>query len=226
MTRQFISYPKSGRTWIRFIFEQLDVGDAVDFHHDDFEFNDGSLPLHSYDLKHRLERYSPHDRVVYFDRDPRDVLVSLYYQVTGRFGDRFSFSGSISDFIRDAYFGAKPLHGFRTMWRRIVNDRGYKVARYEDCFANVAGTVAALLCYYDLPYDAEHLSEVAANATFDRMREVELAGSFPHPWLRPKNGALKMRRGKPQAHRDVLSRNDIAYLDDIFEMQSPPASRE
>ena len=38
MQRQFVSYPKSGRTWIRYILTQLGLDPHIQFHHDRFEF--------------------------------------------------------------------------------------------------------------------------------------------------------------------------------------------
>ncbi len=93
MGRQFVSFPKSGRTWIRFILSQLDCDRLILFHHDHFEFNDGSKPPHSFSVVSRLEQYAESEKLVYLDRDPRDVMVSLYYQITGRFLDFFEYRG-------------------------------------------------------------------------------------------------------------------------------------
>ena len=93
------------------------------FHHDGFEFSDGSKPPHSFDVSGRLERYGEGDKVAYLERDPRDVMVSLYRQITGRFGDVFEYEGGLSEFIRDDYFGALNLKRFRDMWHVIVQRR-------------------------------------------------------------------------------------------------------
>ena len=93
--RVFISYPKSGRTWLRYILTELQLTDEVRFHHDAFEFNDGSRPAHNFDEEARLKKYA-RDRIVLLRRDPRDVMVSLFYQITGRFRDFFGYEGTIS----------------------------------------------------------------------------------------------------------------------------------
>src|SRR5262245_27338651 len=106
MTAQCISFPKSGRTWLRYMLTVLGHEGAVAFQHDGFEFNDGALPAHDFSLERRLAQYGVGDKIIYMDRDPRDVIVSLYYQVTGRFRDFFGYQGDVSAFIRDPYFGA------------------------------------------------------------------------------------------------------------------------
>src|ERR1700704_240791 len=119
MNRHFVSYPKSGRSWIRYILAQLDLDRHIQFHHDQFEFNDGTRPQHDFDLARRLRDYAPVEKLVYLQRDPRDVMVSLYFQVTGRFRDLFGYEGNLSEFIWDDYFGAQILRQFRGMWLEI-----------------------------------------------------------------------------------------------------------
>jgi hypothetical protein len=48
------------------------------------------------------------------------------------------------------------------------------------------------------------------------MKAVEREGSFDQPWLRLRNGAPKIREGKIGGHRNVLSPEDIAFLDATF----------
>jgi hypothetical protein len=61
------------------------------------------------------------------------VIVSLFFQVTGRFEDFFKYKNSLSEFIRDPYFGARNLAEFQRQWDEIC-DQG-KVLRisYEQC---------------------------------------------------------------------------------------------
>jgi hypothetical protein len=54
----------------------------VRFHHDGFEYNDGARPPLDFDFAARLRRSAHVDRIVYLHRDPRDVMVSLFFQVT------------------------------------------------------------------------------------------------------------------------------------------------
>jgi hypothetical protein len=61
------------------------------FHHDGFEFNNGELPTHDFSVDKRLKKYSSDSKVVFVRRGPKDVIVSLYHQVTGRFKDFFNY---------------------------------------------------------------------------------------------------------------------------------------
>jgi hypothetical protein len=214
--RHFISYPKSGRTWLRYIFVQLALDSHIQFHHDLFEFNNSDKPPHNFDIGWRMERYSQIDKLVYLQRDPRDLIVSLYFQVTGRFSDFFSYKGTISEFIRDDYFGAENLHRFRCMWETICSELGFLTVSYEHCHRDMEGAMFQLLEYYQLPFDRSRVSEAVANAEFDKMQKLEESAEFPKPWLRPRNGALKVRKGKVGGFREVLDKEDITYLNSRF----------
>lgn len=213
---QLVSYPKSGRSWVRYALTQLGHGRNVLFQHDGFEFNDGSRPPLDFDVARRRTVYAPPRRVVYLAREPRDIIVSLFHQITGRFRDFFGFQGDISAFIRDDYFGAHNLHRFQQMWDRLCSEGVALKVSYEECHADFQHTLARIVGHYGLDVDAGRLRMAAEAASFENMREVESSGAFPEPWLRLRNGAPKVRQGKVAGYLDVLSPIDIAYLDGVF----------
>jgi hypothetical protein len=214
--RHFISYPKSGRTWVRYILRQLAVDRAVVFHHDGFEFNDSKRPPHDFDLVRRKQAYARVDKIVYLTRQPYDTLVSLYHQVTSRFDDFFHYRGDLAAFIRDPYFGAVPLARFQAMWRELSREANVFVGRYEALHANLYGEVNRILDFLQLDAPPEAIAAAVASASFDEMRAVEAAGSFEESWLRLRNGAPKVREGRIGSHRDLLSDADLAFLDRTF----------
>jgi hypothetical protein len=218
LTREFISFPKSGRSWLRYAFAVAGVGARVRFHHDGFEYNDGSRPPLDFDFAARLRRIAHVDRIVYLHRDPRDVMVSLFHQVTGRFKDLFGYQGDISEFIRDPYFGAHNLAEFQRQWNDI-SARG-RVLRitYEECHAQFETVVTSALRFFELPLAAATLSHVLQETSFQRMKQVEELAIFEEHWLRPRNGAPKVRRGLVGGFRDELSPADIAFLNEKFDL--------
>jgi hypothetical protein len=220
LQRHFVSFPKSGRTWIRYILTQLEIASLIRFHHDGFEFNDGAKPPLDFNLPSRLARYSHIDKLVYLERDPRDVMVSLYSQVTGRFRDFFGYRGTISEFIRDGYFGAENLMRFRELWSEITDRHGFLVISYEECHDGMVESVHKVLDYYELAPDRERIAKAVANATFQKMRVVEESGEFRFPWLKLRNGSPKVRRGKVGGFRDTLCAEDIDYLNLVFRISS------
>ena len=220
----FISYPKSGRSWVRYILHNLDAEKGIAFHHDGFEFNDGTRPAHDYDIEVRKARYGG-NKIVYLHRDPRDVLVSLYFQITGRFKTKFRYRGSIADFIRDPYFGAEPLRRFSLVWRTVAAELPVFTTSYEEMSADTFGQTMRLLDSLEIARTPEQVLRAIEAASLDNMREVERSDSFSEPWLRLLNGHPKVREGKVGGHREALTQPDIDYLNHVFE-EVLPSSRE
>lgn len=218
MKPHFVSYPKSGRSWIRFILAQAGVDGTISFHHDRFEFNDGAKPAHDFSIVDRLRRYEKVDRLVYLERDPRDVMVSLFHQVTGRFADMFDYREDVSAFIRDDYFGAPTLHRFRSMWQVITSERGYLRVTYESCHSDIRSVVREILDYFGQNVSDARLTEALTAGRFENMQKIEQCGAAEQPWLRLRNGAPKVRVGRVGNFRHALGADDIRYLNDVFEL--------
>lgn len=213
---QLVSHPKSGRSWIRYALRHLDRAGDVEFHHDGFEYNDGSRPALPLDLEERCHRAQQAGRVVYLSREPRDVLVSGYFQITGRFADFFDFQGTISDYIRDPYFGAVPLHHFQSQWIEVCR-RGLALhVTYEQCHLDLVGVLERVTRHFGWSLSRQQLADAARLSTFEQMREVEQRGDFPEPWLRLRNGAPKVRRGRVGGYVDHFDGPDLAYLDSVL----------
>lgn len=215
-SRMFVSFPKSGRSWIRYALHRLGLAEQVAFHHDGFEYNDGARPPLDFDYAKRLARYRGNDIIVYMHRDPRDVIVSLYHQVTGRFADFFGYDGALGDFIRDPYFGAENLQKFRTQWLDLCRQGLALAVSYEECHADFPGTLARIVAHYRFEVSAAAIREASAAAAIENMRNVEREGGFEEPWLRLRNGAPKVRQGRIGGYADCLSAEDIAYLNRVF----------
>ena len=198
------------------MLDQLGVADQILFHHDQFEFNDPTCPPHDWHFANRLRRYEGVDRLVYLERTPQDVMVSLYYQVTGRFNDFFHYQGSLSDFIRDDYFGAENLQCFRLMWQEIAKHKPLLWIRYEDCHQNAEQVIRQVVDYYELVVTDQQIRKAVAAASYENMKALEASDEFHQPWLRLRQGAPKVRKGKVNGYRDELSVDDQHYLHRIF----------
>ena len=213
---QIISYPKSGRTWIRYALHQLGIEARFRFHHDGFEFNNGSRPEHDFDLPTRLSRYRTAGPIILVERDPRAVIVSLYHQITGRFADFFGFEGQLTDFIRDDYFGAAVLRRFRDMWSRVALLPNVLVVRYEDCHTDMAAVLRRIMTHCRVSVSEDAIMAAAESASAERMRAAEASGKFPEPWLRSRNDSPKVRKARIDSFHDELSHEDLRWLDEMF----------
>jgi Sulfotransferase domain len=219
MDRQFVSFPKSGRSWLRFALYRLKLADKIIFHHDGFEYNDGMMPPFDFNFDRRLERYDDEEKmIVYLHRDPRDVMVSLFHQITERFVDLFKFNGTISEFIRDPYFGAFNLQEFHSQWMKLCREGRALAISYEDCHSDFVKTLEAVLSHYHFEVEKDLIVNITKEANFENMKNIEGSDNFEAPWLRFRNGAPKVRKGKIGGFFEELSKFDIDYLNGIFNL--------
>jgi len=184
-----VSYPKSGRTWLRMLF-----GHAICQHYG----MDPSLMLQTRRLTRRagmIQTTFTHDgssirhcnrwdelastkeayrdkKVVLQIRDPRDTIVSSYFYATKRRG---KFQGSISEFIRHDVFGARKLLKFYADWhqnRDVPAD--FLMVRYEDMHADPKAVLRAVLSFLDVDDVSDALIAGAVEfAQFENMRKME-----------------------------------------------------
>jgi hypothetical protein len=211
-----VSYPKSGRTWLRVMFEEL----GVNFHytHDGF----GSSKSRPFDELRvcRRERYQ-NQPVVFLYRDPRDTTVSEYFW---RALHKESYAGTITDFIRDPLCGFERIVLFNLTWlergRRL---RAFLPITYEEISANPASSVRRILAFAGTELSDRKIVQVVENNTFEKMQKREFQGDhvkymgkmFTQKVNEPE--AYKVRRGKMGGYVDNLSPEDISYCDHVLD---------
>ena len=132
-TRLVLSFPKSGRTWLQVMLDALGI-DAEYTH-----FGSGvhaARPIESI-LANPL--WCRGRRSLLLVRDPRDTLVSSYFQATRR---RRVYSGEISDFVRDPRFGIDKLARWNLMWAELGKTRAqFAIVSYEALHSDPRATL-------------------------------------------------------------------------------------
>lgn len=228
-----LSYPKTGRTWLRALVgkalvdhyrlpqERLLETDAITrlaglpvaaFHHDGSAMLEG---VAARDLSADKSAYRG-KRVLLLGRDVRDTLVSAYFQATRRIG---LFAGTISQFVRDDRYGVDKVLAFYRHWdaaRRVPLE--FAFVRYEAMHEDPAGTLARVLEFLGARgVPAATIAAAVEFARFDNLRRAEAEGRFAGRDLSTAAGAhpdaFKVRRGKVGGFRDYLSADDVAWID-------------
>jgi Sulfotransferase domain len=238
-----VSYPKTGRTWLRVMLGQFlatRVTHADDILLDSYAISeragikktlfshDGPFLLFSggsyRDQVFHDERYRGRD-VVFIVRDVRDTLVSSYFQESQRM---HTYNGSISDFLRDDVFGVRRIVTFYNLWyqNRAV-PRSFLLVRYEDMHADPRAVLAEVVETLGVENpSAEALQRAVDYASFDNMKRMESRGDFRDPMMQPgeagSSESFKVRRGKIGGYADYLSPEDIAYVQEVVEEMALP----
>jgi len=227
-----VSFPKSGRTWLRVMLgkalcEEFNLDDAtllnlddigsqiglgkLRLSHDESEIKDGQ-PVDQ--METSKARYAG-STVVLIVRDPRDVMVSCYFQATKR---RHVFDGPLESFIRDERYGIRKCAAFHRIWseNRHVPQR-FHLVRYEEMRRDPGGALRSVLATLGIPeLSATVIEHAVSFGAFDNMRQLEASGYFDDKILRPGNAAdpesFKVRRGETGGYRNYVSEATASYM--------------
>jgi len=235
-----VSYPKSGRTWIRYMLvkyinylynvepkNELDIYgltstiefSKIQFTHDGAACNEFNLHRHHLD---KSKNFYKNKHVILIVRDPRDVVVSYFYHCSTR---KSIFKGSLSEFIRSDFFGSKKIIDFMNLWYD-----GYKndfiFFKYEDFMFNTQSEFSRLLGELNLKIDESLISRVIKEGSFRSMQNLAESGSYSVRQLMPTKkdpNSRKIRKGKIGGYIDEFTKSDLLYanncllkLDPIF----------
>lgn len=236
-----LSVGKSGRTWLRVLLNKyLSLHYDVPFELGDLRKFNKKVPsllfshelwLHFSDaswIQQILGKYIVPDtilfdkKVILLSRDPRDVVVSLYYQKTRR--SKRKISCPMNEFIRHKRYGIRTVVNVMNIWhRRLKNHPQCLLIRYEDMKQDALGELVRLLTFLGIEnIHIDSAREAVAFADFDNMKRMELKGEFHSPVLMPSDpsdpDSFKVREGKVGGYIRHFRESDSQYLDDAVKM--------
>jgi len=237
-----VSFPKSGRTWLRYFFsryfhfafarqESLDFipkfqtkrGDPlIQFTHVGFDKPHANIE----------ELYSAFQRktLVLLVRDPRDVVVSYYYQVINRQSNLREITdknvSQISDFTRDPNLGIQQIINFYNSWYDVLKKRGVvQMIHYESFQRDPEKSFLKLLRLIGInEIDPNAFKSALQNSHFSNMSFKERSGLLKGPRFSNLNANVserKVRKGKIGGYKDELLKVDIDYLNKKMKLLHP-----
>lgn len=240
------SYPKSGRTWLRFILANyfdlvFDLGLAIDLHSmfqvipndqlDEvrgrrafrFERRPGMPFLFASHAPYRRALFAG-KRVLFMLREPKDLMVSAYFHKARHGG---GYQGGIKPFLRDPQHGIADYVRYSNRWAERLGAHPHLVTSYERLAADSEQVVLAVLGLFEVRVDRAALAEAVARSRFERMRALEVAkGVAGHQYDRGAAEASRMRKGKIGGFGDHLDDDDVAFVDQGCRAGLSPAARQ
>jgi hypothetical protein len=236
-----LSTGKSGRTWLRVLLNKyLSLYYDVPFELGDLSKLNKKIPvllfshelwLHFSDaswIQRILGKYVIPDnilvnkKIVLLSRDPRDVVVSLYYQKTRR--SKKKIVCDMNEFIRHRQYGIRTVVNVMNIWhRRLKKHPRCLLIRYEDMKQDVLGELTRLLKFLGIEnINIDIARKAVAFADFDNMKRMELKGEFKSSVLMPSDpsdpNSFKVREGKVGGYIRHFCESDAQYLDDAMKM--------
>lgn len=235
------SSQKSGRTWVRMILARL----LVNLHVDPYKYE--PLPSFHADFSSICKKKHPsRQNVIFLYRDPRDCVVSRYFEITRRplhspksDNPNKVYNSSLSDYIRrDDQYGIVYIVEYMNEWYRGRDKfKSFHFASYESLRRNSLETMRAIVEFLDMDCSDKILCDSIEYASFDNMRQIELSGSgnliekyhgtFGARHKKNDPESFRTRKGKIGGFRDYLTGRDlefvneeIKHLDEFFEYET------
>ncbi len=235
-----ISYPKSGRSWLRFMLSKYcsyvynyefnlnkDISDIsqrmskipyIAFVHDGSAYTQNKNFTAEELPKDKSKMYRG-KKVILLIRDLRDVMVSHYMHCTKR--DNV-YNGSISNFIRDEHFGIKKAVEFLNIWHAQRHiPRSFLIICYEDMRQNPEEELLKIIEFVDIPINLEAVKKTDKFVSFENMKNLERSGKLRMNGRfgvqeNNEKDSCKIRRGVVGGFTDYLSIDDISYLNNYI----------
>lgn len=250
-----VSYPKSGRTWLRIMVGeyvkrkyQLDEQNVIDTHHlmtavpglprVQFSHGEGgTLWKRPEDLEQDKTRYQG-ARVILLVRDPRDIIVSAYFQKAKRHKlvdperrERLNkpvYEGTIKEYVYGEEGSIDTLIAYYNSWwasRELLAE--FCILRYEDMREHPLEEFRKVLQFIGIATPDEALmQEVVEFTSFENLKKLERDNHYESIKLAPadKNDpeSFKVRRGKVGGYVDYLGQEEIDYLNQKIKAQLSP----
>jgi len=232
------SYPKSGRSWLRFILAHY-INNLYQLEMD-INFNSlfqicpnngpdpqRGLPAYRFEQQNQIPlflfdhgQFHPSYQqapIIFIIRGLLDTLVSKYFQDTQRIQ---CFRGTMSDYLCSPH-GLARLISYLNNWSQNLQNTHHIVISYELMHQNIHQLIYSVLDEM-LPEKPNEtlLNQAIENSTFSKMKNIEMKSGFPNQQINiDKNNpnALRARKGKVNGYHEHLSQSDIDYVNDYSE---------
>ena len=247
-----VSYGKSGRTWLRVMlsrFYQLKHGlpDSSLIGFDNLHAKNPAIPLIFFTHDNYLKDFTGNadskkdyypKKVVLLVRDPRDVVVSQYFQWEHRMRpwkkrlNRYPVHGADVNeyqFAMDQHAGLPKIVDFFNLWASEAEKIDQLlVVRYEDMRRDTAQVLEQILNFIGTPASPEEIQDVVNFSSMENMKKMEqkrtfrLSGSRMVPGDRNNPDSYKVRRGKVGGFRDYFNEDQVSNIEQLLQQTLQP----
>ena len=229
-----VSYPKSGRTWLRMMMAKV----LKEMGHDVSNFE--MLPAMHMSPFDANDKFGKNLRVIFLYRNIGDVIMSFFWESLVSDRNGIAVHSPPAKFIRDEKYGLPNIKRFYNLWfKNVEKFQDYMFISYETLQADTASELHRLLKFlnktrdmkiwtYDKesefpsypnsnPFNTlthEKIKNAVEFAKFDNMKKIELAG------VDGKDNLLKNYKGNfgnvgiknEEAKQDALSKAHPSLL--------------
>ncbi|WP_137388683.1 sulfotransferase domain-containing protein [Rhodoligotrophos defluvii] len=240
-----ISFPKSGRTWLRAMLTRLyqvryNLPDGLLIGYDDFHllhpripnvlFSHDCLPLGGVAALNSDKSMYRGQRVLFLGRHPVDVVVSQYHQITKRGpGKRENLSKGkeLFEFATEPGYGIHTIIAYQNQWLRAIETSPcMMLAKYEEIRGEPETELARVMHFFGERFSDQEISEAVEFCAFENLQRLERAHYYRNSGLRPADPSdpmsFKVRRGKVHGYLDYFDAEQLRTLKQIVEENLNP----
>lgn len=233
-----ISFPKSGRTWVRYFlakyFESLyGVPIILDFftlvkrnkNIPRFHFTHGNFFDERIDDLQKTIKLLKGKDVLMIVRDPRDVVISFYYHNKKRSSFLGADSMSLPEFIRHRQLGIERIIQYMNkLYSSRDSFHSFEFIKYENLI-QTKDTFKIIIHFLEQKYDEDSFNYAYNQSSFKNMHEVEISNKIDNPILQVADvndpDSHKVRKGIVGGYKEECSVTDIEYMDNCMKKLDP-----
>jgi len=244
-TYRLISFPKSGRTWVRFFLNHY-YFNKYPFSVTERLNNDycTTIPLIKYghygykankttelqkEIRKKIRKKLFKYNVIFLIRDPRDIFVSYYYQLTKR-GDLAKQVDSeinwnsvkMEELLYHDIYGIKRIIEFMNIWYSELQkfNGSYYILQYEKLKQSPKNEFHKLLAFIDKnPVNTQALDKAIKDTSFKKMKEAEEKQLHEVKQLNGSSedlNTMKVRKGETGGFVNHFNQKELTYMENAI----------
>jgi len=246
-----VSYPCSGRTWLRLLIGKAvsiasDIDNAALWELHELPFYEGNSHFPRVTLSHDGSPFNktPDEltfnrrdfsgrKVIFLARDPRDLIVSWYFEMKKRKSrsggvDYPDFDGTLDQFLTHDRGSVRTIIAYFNNWMNSHSAlHDFLLVRYEDLHTDPSLELERCLEFCGFPpISKEAINSAVDFAAFDNMRQMETEELLEWDEFKPGNlndsESFKTRSGKVGDFRNHLTDESCLNLDDMIRQDLDP----
>ena len=218
--RPIISFPKSGRTWVRYACFLAGL---------EPEFDHGSADNHVPDMGKTTVEFKGGlgtKPLIFLHRNPLDTAVSYFFQLRrkdyipgtkawqklNRRGNPYPLD--IENFVVNACYGVPRICNYNRVWlNRVAKDTASFSVRYEELIVAPEQTLGLIFEGLGADLSKLNMKAIVQGASFDSMKKVQAGPDGEIHRIAQRSDdpeSAKIRRGLVRGYTDYLCKNTIA----------------
>ena len=225
-----VSFPKSGRTWLRMLLAQavsMKTGKRLNLDIYKMTFGSNIVNVATDPRPGNYSSFKPdklkvpnnfkNKKIIFLVRDPRDIVVSYFFEWTKR--RSLIYKMDLSNFIKED-FTLKQIVSYMNFWAEQMNSRKsqFLIIKYEDIHKNPKNELERALNFLKIDISEDTKNKAIINSSFNNMLDMEKGEQFKGDHRlqavnKEDKNSYKMRKGKIGDYNNHFTSEDIKFVD-------------